>query len=67
MKECVAAFTKQTGLAVEARPVPSPSGSTKPSMVLFVVSTMLGGVNYITTIIDLRTRGMCLTKLPLPI
>ncbi|GAB2798524.1 cytochrome c oxidase subunit 1 [Hymenobacter luteus] len=37
------------------------------SMVLFVVSTLLGGVNYITTILNLRTRGMSLTKLPLTI
>lgn len=28
------------------------------SMVLLVVITMLGGVNYFTTIINLRTRGM---------
>ena len=37
------------------------------SMALFVVSTLLGGINYITTIINLRTKGMSLTKLPLTI
>ena len=37
------------------------------SMALFIVSTLLGGINYITTIINLRTRGMSFTKLPLTI
>ena len=37
------------------------------SMVFFIVSTMLGGINYITTIINLRTRGMSFTRLPLTI
>ena len=37
------------------------------SMVLFVVSTLLGGVNYITTVLNLRTRGMAMTKLPLTV
>jgi cytochrome c oxidase subunit 1 len=31
------------------------------------VSTLLGGVNYVTTIINLRTQGMSFTKLPLTI
>ncbi|MDQ3534739.1 MAG: cbb3-type cytochrome c oxidase subunit I, partial [Bacteroidota bacterium] len=35
------------------------------SMTLFVVSTLLGGINYITTVINLRTRGMSFTRLPL--
>lgn len=37
------------------------------SMALFIVSQLLGGVNYITTVINLRTRGMSMTKLPLTI
>jgi cytochrome c oxidase subunit 1 len=37
------------------------------SMALFIVSTLLGGINYITTIINLRTKGMSFTKLPLTI
>jgi cytochrome c oxidase subunit I len=37
------------------------------SMTLFIVSQLLGGINYITTIINLRTRGMSMTKLPLTI
>jgi len=37
------------------------------AMVLFIASTLLGGINYITTIINLRTRGMSFTKLPLTI
>jgi cytochrome c oxidase subunit 1 len=37
------------------------------SMVLFVVSSLLGGLNYIVTIINLRTKGMSMTRLPLTI
>ncbi len=37
------------------------------SMAFFIASQLLGGVNYITTIINLRTRGMSLTKMPLTI
>ncbi len=37
------------------------------SIALFIVSTLLGGINYITTIINLRTKGMSFTKLPLTI
>jgi len=37
------------------------------SMALFIVSTLLGGINYITTIINLRTKGMSFTKLPLTV
>lgn len=35
------------------------------SMVLFVVSSLLGGLNYIVTIVNLRTVGMKMTRLPL--
>lgn len=37
------------------------------SMVFFIASTLLGGINYITTIINLRTEGMSFTRLPLTI
>lgn len=37
------------------------------SMVFFVVSVLLGGVNYITTILNLRTKGMNMWRLPLTI
>jgi cytochrome c oxidase subunit I len=37
------------------------------SMALFIVSSLLGSINYITTIINLRTRGMSFTKMPLTI
>jgi cytochrome c oxidase subunit 1 len=37
------------------------------SMALFIVSTLLGGVNYVTTVINLRTQGMSFTKMPLTI
>jgi cytochrome c oxidase subunit I len=33
----------------------------------FIVSTLLGGINYISTIINLRTKGMSMTRLPLTI
>lgn len=35
------------------------------SMVLFIASSLLGGLNYIVTIINLRTKGMKMTRLPL--
>jgi cytochrome c oxidase subunit 1 len=37
------------------------------SMSLFIVSSLLGGLNYIVTIINLRTKGMSMTRLPLTI
>ena len=37
------------------------------AMALFIVSTLLGGINYIATVINLRTDGMSFTKLPLTI
>ena len=37
------------------------------SMALFVVSSLLGGLNYIATILNMRTKGMTMTRLPLPI
>ena len=37
------------------------------SMSLFVVSSLLGGLNYVVTVINLRTKGMSMTRLPLSI
>jgi cytochrome c oxidase subunit 1 len=37
------------------------------SMALFVVSSLLGGLNYIATILNLRTKGMTMTRMPLTI
>lgn len=37
------------------------------SMVFFIASSLLGGLNYIVTIINLRTKGMKMTRLPLTI
>ena len=37
------------------------------SMALFVVSQLLAGLNYITTILNMRTKGMKMTRLPLTI
>jgi len=34
-------------------------------MALFVVSSLLGGLNYISTILNMRTKGMSMTRLPL--
>ena len=36
-------------------------------MVLFIVSALLGGINYVATVINLRTKGMSMTRLPLTI
>jgi cytochrome c oxidase subunit 1 len=37
------------------------------SMALFIISSLLGGLNYIATILNMRTKGMSMTRLPLPI
>ncbi len=37
------------------------------SLTLFVVSVLLGGINYITTVLNLRTQGMSLWRMPLTI
>lgn len=37
------------------------------SLVFFVVSVLLGGVNYITTVLNMRTKGMSMWRLPLTI
>jgi cytochrome c oxidase subunit 1 len=35
------------------------------SMAMFIVSALLGGLNYISTILNLRTKGMSMTRMPL--
>ncbi|MDF1672708.1 MAG: cbb3-type cytochrome c oxidase subunit I [Vicingaceae bacterium] len=37
------------------------------SMAIFIVSSLLGSLNYIVTILNLRTKGMSMTRLPLTI
>lgn len=37
------------------------------SMTIFVASSLLGGINYIVTILNLRTKGMKMTRMPLTI
>jgi cytochrome c oxidase subunit 1 len=37
------------------------------SMTLFVVSSLLGSLNYIVTVLNLRTKGMSMTRMPLTI
>ena len=37
------------------------------SMVFFIASSLLGSINYIATIINLRTKGMAMTRMPLTI
>ena len=37
------------------------------SMTLFIASSLLGGINYIATVINMRTKGMSFDRLPLSI
>ena len=37
------------------------------SMAMFIVSSLLGGLNYITTILNMRTKGMSMTRMPLTV
>lgn len=37
------------------------------SLVFFVVSVLLGGINYITTVLNMRTKGMSMWRMPLTI
>src|SRR5690606_10396046 len=37
------------------------------ALILFVISNVLGGVNYVTTIFNLRTKGMTFWRMPLAI
>lgn len=37
------------------------------AIILFIVSSLLGGINYIATIVNMRTKGMFMNRLPLTI
>jgi cytochrome c oxidase subunit 1 len=37
------------------------------SMTLFIISSLMGALNYIVTILNMRTKGMSMTRLPLTI
>ncbi|WP_373494844.1 cbb3-type cytochrome c oxidase subunit I [Aquiflexum sp.] len=37
------------------------------AMTFFIASSLLGGINYITTVINLRTKGLSFSRLPLTI
>ncbi|WKZ65318.1 MAG: cbb3-type cytochrome c oxidase subunit I [Flavobacteriales bacterium] len=37
------------------------------SMTLFIASSLMGGLNYVATILNLRTKGMRMTRLPLTV
>jgi len=37
------------------------------AIILFIVSALLGGINYITTVLNMRTKGMSMNRLPLTI
>lgn len=37
------------------------------AMVLFVASSLMGGINYVSTVLNMRTKGMDLWKMPLTI
>ncbi len=37
------------------------------SMAFFIISSLLGGLNYIVTVLNMRTKGMSMTRMPLTI
>lgn len=37
------------------------------SMAFFIVQSLIGGINYIVTVLNLRTKGMAMSRLPLTI
>lgn len=37
------------------------------SMAFFIASSLMGGINYITTVLNMRTKGMTMSKMPLTI
>ncbi|MDX9750960.1 MAG: cbb3-type cytochrome c oxidase subunit I [Flavobacteriales bacterium] len=37
------------------------------SMVLFIASSLMGGLNYVVTVLNLRTKGMRMTRMPLTV
>ena len=34
-------------------------------MICFVASSLMGGINYVSTVLNMRTKGMDLWKMPL--
>src|SRR3546814_13499957 len=34
---------------------------------MFIISQVLGGINYISTVLNMRTQGMSMTKMPLTV
>ncbi|MBT6236464.1 MAG: cytochrome c oxidase subunit I [Bacteroidetes bacterium] len=37
------------------------------AIILFIASSLLGGINYISTVLNMRTKGMSMTRLPLTV
>jgi cytochrome c oxidase subunit 1 len=37
------------------------------SMVMFIASSLMGGINYVSTVLNMRTKGMDLWKMPLTV
>jgi cytochrome c oxidase subunit I len=37
------------------------------AIILFIVSSLLGGINYIATVLNMRTKGMSMNRMPLTI
>jgi cytochrome c oxidase subunit 1 len=37
------------------------------AIILFIASALLGGINYITTVLNMRTKGMSMNRMPLTI
>ncbi len=37
------------------------------SMAIFIASTLLGGLNYVSTVLNMRTKGMSMFKMPLSV
>lgn len=37
------------------------------SMAMFIASSLMGGINYISTVLNMRTKGMSMTRMPLTI
>src|SRR5882762_1138674 len=37
------------------------------SICFFIISTLMGGINYISTVLNLRTKGMAMNRLPLSV
>ena len=65
-----AGWTVYPPLSALAQAIPgSGTGMTLwlTSMAVFIVSALLGGLNYVVTVLNLRTKGMKMTRMPLTI